>query len=94
MELAKLGIEEGLILNDIDNWRKYLEVLGYKQERTPNNTRYTVEEFCVEFAEPNKTYIIRMNGHVALVRNKNLYDTWDCSYKTVTSYWVIGGAKK
>lgn len=96
MELAKLGIEQGLILNDTANWRKYLEILGYKQEKMPrrkDNTRYTVEEFCVELAEPNKTYIVKVANHITLVRNKNLYDTWDCSYKSVGNYWTIGGSK-
>lgn len=96
MELAKLGIEQGLILNDTANWRKYLEILGYKQEKMPrrkDNTRYTVEEFCVELAELNKTYIVKVANHITLVRNKNLYDTWDCSYKSVGNYWTIGGSK-
>lgn len=96
MELTKLGIKQGLMINDDDNFCKYLELLGYKKQKMPrreDNTRYTVEEFCVELAEANKNYVLRTEGHLTAIKDKNLYDTWDCSYKSVGNYWIIGGSK-
>lgn len=45
-DLAEQGIKNGLMLNDRNNWKLYLKVLGYNMERMPktlNNKRYTVE---------------------------------------------------
>lgn len=91
-ELAELGIKNCLILNDTNNWRKYLKLLGYEQQKMPrkaDNTRYTVDEFCNELAKENTTYIIKVAGHITVVKDKNLYDTWDCSNKSVGNYWII-----
>lgn len=91
-ELAELGIKNCLILNDTNNWRKYLKILGYEQQKMPkkpDNTRYTVHEFCNEIAKKNVTYIIKVANHVTVVKDKDLYDTWDCGNKSVGNYWIV-----
>ena len=95
-ELAEAGIKKGLMINSDENWKKYLEDLGFKKQKMPrrdDRTRYTLEEFCTEIAEEEKIYIIKLAGHLTVVKNKNLYDTWNCSYKSVGNYWIIEGAK-
>lgn len=95
-ELAESGIKKGLMINSDENWKKYLETLGFKKQKMPrrdDRTRYTLEEFCTEIAEEEKIYIIKLAGHLTVVKNKNLYDTWNCSYKSVGNYWIIEGAK-
>ncbi len=90
-KLAEQGIKYGLMLNDPKNWRKYLESLGYKKQKMPrryDRTRYTLEEFATELAEENKTYIVKVAGHLTVIKDKNLIDTWDCSYKSVGNYWT------
>lgn len=89
-KLAELGIKQGLMINDSKNWQKYLESLGYikqKMPRRPDGTRYTLEEFATELAEENKIYIVKLAGHLTVIKNKNLIDTWNCSYKSVGNYW-------
>lgn len=89
-KLAELGIKQGLMINDSKNWQKYLESLGYikqKMPRGPDGTRYTLEEFATELAEENKIYIVKLAGHLTVIKNKNLIDTWNCSYKSVGNYW-------
>lgn len=95
-KLAEQGIKKGLMINDSKNWIKYLEELGYKKQAMPrrkDRTRYTLEEFATELAEENKTYIVKIAGHLTVIKNKDLIDTWNCSYKSVGNYWVIGDKK-
>lgn len=92
IKLAELGIRKGLIINDSNNWQKYLEILGYEKQKMPrrsDRTRYTLEEFATEIAEENKIYLVRLAGHLTVIKNKNLIDTWNCSYKSVGNYWII-----
>lgn len=89
-KLAEQGIKQGLMINDGKNWQKYLEDLGYIKQKMPrrnDRTRYTLEEFCVELAEEDTTYIIKLAGHLTVVKNKKVYDTWNCTYKSVGNYW-------
>jgi len=95
-ELTELGIKKGLILNDRNNWKAYLKNLGYEKQNMPrreDRTRYTLEEFCDELAEDNQIYIIKVANHLTVVKDKNLYDTWNCSRKSVGNYWIIGSNK-
>lgn len=95
-KLSELGIEQGLMINDSKNWQKYLENLGYIKQKMPrrsDRTRYTLEEFATELAEENKIYLVKLAGHLTVIKNKKLIDTWNCSYKSVGNYWVAGGTK-
>ena len=91
-DLAERGIENGLMLNDRNNWKLYLKVLGYNMERMPktlNNKRYTVEQFADEIARKGCTYIVKIANHITVVKDKKLYDTWNCKNKCVGNYWII-----
>ena len=91
-DLAEQGIENGLMLNDRNNWKLYLKVLGYNMERMPktlNNKRYTVEQFADEIARKGCTHIVKIANHITVVKDKKLYDTWNCKNKCVGNYWII-----
>lgn len=93
-ELTELGMKKCLMMNDNKNWKAYLKQLGYQQHKMPkksDNTRYTVEEFADEVAEEDKTYIVSIAKHLTVVKDKKLYDTFDCSKKSVCNYWRIEG---
>lgn len=90
-ELTELGIKKGLMINDNNNWKVYLKNLGYEKQNIPrreDRTRYTLEEFCDELAEDNQIYIVKVANHLTVVKDKNLYDTWNCSRKSVGNYWI------
>lgn len=90
-ELTELGIKKGLMINDRNNWKAYLKNIGYEQQNMPrrdDRTRYTLEEFCNELAEDNQIYIVKVAGHLTVVKDKNLYDSWNCSRKSVGNYWT------
>lgn len=43
------------------------------------------------FAEkhPKGTYLIRVPGHITVVKDGDIYDTWDCGKKIATHIWKI-----
>ena len=91
-ELAELGLVECRMINEPALYEKYLSNLGIKKQKMPrrdDNTRYTVREFANELAHPDTTYLISVAKHLTVVKNRDLYDTWDCSYKSVGNYWII-----
>lgn len=93
-KLAEFGIKQGYMISDDRNWQKYLESLGWIKQKMPrrtDNTRYTLEEFVTELAKENQIYVIRLAGHLTVIKDKKLIDTWNCSYKSVGNYWIIGG---
>lgn len=79
-----------------NNFKKYLQNKGYEMHKMPkkeNGKRYTVNEFCKEKAENNKTYIISLANHLTVVINRDLYDTWNCGNKSVGNYWELDTIK-
>ena len=91
-DLFNLSIKMSLIVTDPKVFKKYLKDLDYTQEKMPktlDNKRYTVEEFIDDIAHKNMTYIISIAKHVTVIKDKKLYDTWDCSHKCVGNYWII-----
>ena len=47
---------------------------------------YDAEEFCKEF--PAGVYVAFFGGHVACIRDGNLYDAWDSSHEIMQYYWT------
>ena len=94
MMLAKIGVKKALMPNNDAVWKFYLKTMGYVQQKMPkreDGTRYTLKEFSDEIAEDGKTYIVSIAKHLTVIKNKKLYDTFDCSKKSVGNYWVIEG---
>lgn len=90
-ELAVLGIENALMINDKSNYETYLKQLGFEKQEKPrrrDNTKYTIEEFSEEIAECNKIYIIQILGHMTVIKNKILYDTTNCEQSLVENVWT------
>jgi len=38
---------------------------------------------------PKGTYILKMAGHITVCIDGIIYDTWDCSYRSVYTAWEI-----
>jgi len=47
---------------------------------------YTAEDFCRKF--PTGTYVLFFGGHVACVKDGNLYDAWNSLFETPIYYWT------
>lgn len=88
--LSLVGISLKDVLNAKPVYKKYMEQQGYpmqKQPRKSDNAKYTVEEFAQKFSEG--TYVISMANHLSVVIDGKIYDTWNCSDKSVGNYWKI-----
>ena len=74
--------------NTKKTYGKYLKDIGYimqKQPKNPDNTKLTVQEFINQ--NPEGTYICGTPGHLTVVVDGHLYDTWNCLDDVVGNYW-------
>jgi hypothetical protein len=74
------------------DWReivaKTLNKLGYTIEKIAiTDPRHNAWSISQEFKEG--TYIARMVGHVACIKDGILYDAWDCSRYRVYFIWKV-----
>ena len=86
-DLLSWCADRGLVnFNYRSSYNKYLSEKGYERHRTPKKG-LTVCGFCNHFAESGKTYIVSMKGHLTIVQDGKIIDTWDCSDKVIDGYW-------
>jgi len=57
---------------------KYVDIDGSKK-------RFKVKDIAIL----KGTYIIRIAGHITVVRENKIYDTWDCSEKSAYKIWRV-----
>lgn len=87
-----VAMTTGYAISCKENFREYLKQKGYEKQKMPrraDRSRYTIREFVDELAKPNKTYIINIANHLTCVKNKTLYDLWNCGNKSVGNYWEV-----
>ena len=82
-ELSKIAQEEGILLDDVDFVEDYLDD---RYERVPHMAK-TVGEVIEEF--PVGTYLVTMNGHITVIIDGILYDTFDCRDRTIRCIWYV-----
>lgn len=75
---------------------KVLARFGYikmKQPRKPNGKKYTVNEIDQLLTEKQmqEGVLISIANHDTCIKNGVVQDLWDCRYKTVLNYWILGG---
>ncbi len=93
-ELCTIGFKKKAMPNEKVTYEHWLKENGYikmKQPRHANRTKYTVEELIDELDNSemwDKAVVISVANHLTCSQYGTLYDTWDCSYKTVGNYWV------
>lgn len=68
-------------------WGATLRQNGFYRENIPNKCPecYTAEDFAAD--HPRGTYVLGFGGHVATIRDGNLYDSWDSSKEIPQFYW-------
>ena len=90
--MLEVALDTGYAISCTDNFTEYLKRKGYEKQKMPkreNGKKYTVEEFADEIAKPKPTYVVNIANHTTVIRNKNLYDLWNCRRKSVLNYWII-----
>lgn len=68
-------------------WGSVLRQNGFYRTAIPNTCPdcYTAEDFMID--HPRGTYVLGFGGHVATVKNGQLYDSWDSSKEIPQYYW-------
>lgn len=88
LALGEVGFEMKDMPSSKPVYQKYLEGLGFRKMPMPrreDKTRYTVREFADELTG---NAIISVAHHLTCLKDGELIDTWDCSYKSVGNYWI------
>jgi hypothetical protein len=101
--LCAIGGLEFKMPSDKKVYEIYLDQLGWKKQKMPKifipelrmvngqrqdgmtYRRYTVQKFAEH--KPKGIFIISVANHLTTIVDGNLYDTWDCSQKSVGNYW-------
>lgn len=92
-DLHKVALKHYAMPNDKCTYDKYLTANGWTKEKMPrfsDNTRYTVKEFLNE--NPKGTFILSVAHHLTVAIDGELFDTWNCSSKSVGNYWTLNTA--
>ena len=84
-------IQKGYQMADLPSsdsvWGNLLRENGFSRETIPNTCPecYTAKDFCEE--HPLGTYVLAFGGHVATVKDGDLYDSWDSSNEIPQYYF-------
>ena len=82
--LSKIAKRNGILLDDVD----FVEpLLDYRYDRVKTYPKETVGEF----SEQHKigTFLITMPGHITVLKEGIVYDTFDCRDRQLWSAWEV-----
>lgn len=82
-ELSEMAQQEGILLDDVNFVEDYLD------KRYSRQCHYskTVGEFLDEF--PQGVYLVTMKGHITVIMDGVLYDTFDCRDRRMWCAWEV-----
>ena len=88
LQLAINGLQMGDMPSSNSVAGSVLRQHGFSRKAISNTCPdcYTAEDFCREF--PTGVYVLFFGGHVACVKDGNLYDAWDSSQEVPQYYWT------
>lgn len=82
-ELSEIAQKNGILLDDVNFVEDYLD---NRYKRVCHYSK-TVGEFINEFKKG--TYLITMEGHITVVIDGVLYDTFDCRKRRMWCSWEV-----
>ena len=83
-DLSRIAKKNGILLDDVD----FVEpLLDYRYDRIPFLNNISVGDFVT--SHPIGTYLITMKGHITVVRDGILYDTFDCRDRMIKDVWEV-----
>lgn len=82
-KLSNLAQKEGTLLDDIQFVENYLD----KKYRRACYKSKTLQEFMTE--HPKGRFLVTMPGHITVVINGVLYDTFDCRKRKIWCAWKV-----
>lgn len=88
--LVAIARESYSVPSDTVTYTKYLKKyqtkdVMYYDDSYASNRRYTVNDIKVWVG----TYIVQVAGHLTVVQDGKLFDTWDCGNKSAYKIWKV-----
>jgi hypothetical protein len=86
--LSKIARDTYSMPNDSKVYGKYLSgypKINVKHEVNGKMKRLTVKEIC----ELKGTYLVSIANHLTVVKDGNIFDTWDCGEKSAYIIWKV-----
>ena len=82
-ELSKIAQNEGILLDDVNFVENYLD----KRYKRQCHYSKTVGEFLEEYSKG--IYLVTMQGHITVIIDGVLYDTFDCRDRRMWCAWIV-----
>ena len=82
-KLSDIAQDEGISLDDVEFVEGYLD----KRYRRVCHYSKTVGEFIDEY--PKGTFLVTMDGHITVIIDGVLYDTFDCRNRRMFCSWEV-----
>ena len=83
-DLSRIAKRNGILLDDV----KFIDpLLNYRYNKVPLEYNMTIGEFID--THPAGIYLITMVGHITVVKDGVLYDTFDCRYRKIKDVWKV-----
>lgn len=80
-KLSDSARDMGLMMSSVEAIERYLDK---RYEIVPHYSEY-VGDFIKEY--PRGTYLVTMPGHITVIKNGVLYDTFDCRNRRMWNAW-------
>lgn len=83
-DLSRIAKKNGILLDDVN----FVDpLLDYRYRKVPLLCDMTVEDFIV--SHPTGIYLITMTGHITVVKDGVVYDTFDCRDRIIKDVWKV-----
>lgn len=83
-DLSRIAKKNGILLDDVN----FVEpLLDYRYSRIKTYPRDTVQDIIED--HPYGVYLVTMNGHITVIKNGIVYDTFDCRDRLVKNAWKV-----
>lgn len=81
------GFQMGDVPSSDSVWGATLRQNGFYRKSIPDTCPdcYTAKDFCED--HPQGVYVLGFGGHVATVKDGDLFDSWDSSNEIPQYYW-------
>lgn len=81
------GFQMGDVPSSDSVWGATLRQNGFYRKSIPDTCPdcYTAKDFCED--HPKGVYVLGFGGHVATVKDGDLFDSWDSSNEIPQYYW-------
>ena len=83
-DLSRIAKKNGILLDDVN----FVEpLLDYRYDRVKTHPDDTVQNILEDY--PIGTYLVTMRGHITVIIDGVVYDTFDCRDRVVKDVWEV-----